>query len=66
MKVPKEHALRCSKCGKDMDLRDLGDVMYHEASNCLMGKKNKQVKFSTSQKLSDSVEWQDGKPIHLN
>ncbi len=76
MTIPPEHALTCPTCGKIVDMRDLGQVLSHGEYNNLTGKYEcltdeeiaaLDVKYSSSKKVGDNVEWTKGKKrIDLN
>ncbi len=68
MNIPKEHQMNCNTCGEVLDMRDLGEVLSHgQIKDGVEFCKEKEVQYSSSMKIGDSVQWtKDKKPINLN
>lgn len=65
-----QHYYTCAKCGRKVDMRDLAQVIGHEADPCLsdgaLAEMDAQLGPITARRLGDPVEWRDGKPTNLN
>lgn len=61
--IPEEHKMKCQRCGKDFDMRDLGEALGHSIGEC----KKIDVEYSGSKKEGDNIQWtKDKKPLHVN
>ena len=68
MKIPKEHQLKCTGCGKILDMRD-PSILYHGwiENGVEVCYDEDPIKYSGSQKIGDSIFWTaDKKPINFN
>ena len=66
------HFITCPTCGKQVDCRDLGQVLSHGMMNKETGQYECEelpidLSYSSSKKVGDSTLWtNDKKPLNLN
>jgi hypothetical protein len=62
-----QHFQECNACGELYDMRDIGDVAFHGFDQCLEGGEPKDIPYSSSKKVGESVEYtKDKQAVHLN
>jgi len=66
--IPKEYQLKCSGCGKVLDMRDV-NVLSHGwiESGIIVCYDEVDLPYSSSKKVGEPIEWtKDKNPITLN
>lgn len=75
-RIPKEHQMKCERCGRILDLRDFNQVVGHglfykvkKNFICYTDEEIEQlnIQYSGSTKVGEPIFWtKDMKPIHIN